>query len=85
MTQGSTWDVGELDLLGHRSDLLLQLLVPETHHLSFEGGRQQLLLPGLTQAVDVTLRREAAETVLQKGVRPAEHPAGGDHEFYQKC
>lgn len=70
----STWYVGELDLLGHRSDLLLQLLVSETHHLSFESGRQQLLLPGLTQAIDVALRREAAETVLHEGVQLPEHP-----------
>lgn len=70
-----TWYVGELNLFGHRSDFVLQLLVPETHHLPFEGGRQQLLLPGLTQAVDVALRREAAETVLHEGVRLPEHPA----------
>lgn len=72
----STGYVGELDLLGHRSDLLLQLLVPETHHLALESGRQQLLLPGLTQPVDVALRREAAEAVLHEGVRLPEHPEG---------
>ncbi|KAG7224656.1 hypothetical protein INR49_011409 [Caranx melampygus] len=33
-----------------------------------------LLLPGLTQAVDVALRREAAETVLHEGVQLPEHP-----------
>lgn len=71
-----TWYVGELDLPGHRADLLLQLLVPETHHLPFEGGGQQLLLPGLTQSVNVTLRREAAEAVLHEGVRLLLHPGG---------
>ena len=72
-----TWDVCELHLLGHRSAFELQLLVPEAHHLPFECGRQQLLLPGLTQPVDVALRREAAETVLHEGEHVPEPPAGG--------
>lgn len=71
-----TWYVGELDLLGHRSDFVLQLLVSEANHLPFEGGGQQLLLPGLTQPVNVALRREAAEAVLHEGIRLSEHPAG---------
>lgn len=67
-----TWDVGELHLFGHGSDLVLQVLVAETHHLALERGRQQLLLPGLTQPVHVALRREAAEAVLHEGVRVPE-------------
>lgn len=72
-----TWDVGELDLLGHWPDLLLQLLVSKTHHFPFESGRQQLLLASLTQAVDVALGREAAEAVLHEGIgaSPPQHPA----------
>ena len=64
-----TWDVGELHLLGHRSDLVLQLLVPEAHHLPLEGGGQQLLPAGPTQPVDVTLRGEPGEAVLHEGKR----------------
>lgn len=75
-SQVTTWYVGELNLFGHRSRFLLQLLVSETHHLPFEGGRQQLLLPGLTQPIDVTLRREPAETVLYEGKQLQEHRAG---------
>lgn len=69
-----TWDVGELNLLGHGPHLLLQLLVAETHHLPFERGGQQLLLSSLTKAIDVTLGREATETILHEGITILKHP-----------
>ena len=62
-----TWYVRELYLFGDGSYFVLEVLVLEAHHFALEGGGQQLLPAGLTEAVDVALRGEPGEAVLHEG------------------